>query len=242
MNIGEIYLFVNFELNKYQSGSFAPDEFNQVLTATYLDPFKIKIGLPEEYQFPSAKGGGSEARQNYQAGQTITDDLRLFIKTTPVVKARNGFFPYPADYVRHSASEYDKITNVNDCGAGPLVETQPIEPVTDEQKKFRKNNTVIRPDNDNPIISFEDGGFLIDPQNITQFRLTYLRLPAKPVFGYFFDPVTQEVTYDPSTSVQLEYPVIMHNDYCAMLIKYIALNIRDKDAEAFGEKRQITGQ
>jgi len=242
LNIGEIYQFVNFELNKYQSGSFTPDEFNQVLAATYLDPFKVKIGLPEEYQFPSRNGGGAEARQNYQAGQTITDDLRLFIKTTVVTKVGSGFFPYPADYVRHSASEYDLIINNNGCGQQPSVYVQSIEPVTDEQKKFRLNNSIIAPDVEYPIISFEDRGFLINPKTITQFRLTYLRLPVKPVFGFFYDPVTQEVTYDPTTSIQLEYPVIMHNDYCAMLIKYIAENIRDDSARQFGEARQMNGQ
>lgn len=237
MDIGEIYQFVNFELNKYQSGSFDPAEFNQVLAATYLDPFKIKIGLPEEYQL-----GGATARQNYQDGQTITDDLRLFIKTDTLVKGANGFFAYPADYVRHSASEYDLIVNSNNCGGAPDITAQPIEPVTDEEKKFRKSNSIIAPDNEYPIITFEDGGFLINPTNIARFRLTYLRMPVKPVFGYTYDPVTQEVVYDPNTSVQLEYPVIMHNDYCAMLIKYISLNIRDKAAEEFGEKRQIQGQ
>lgn len=247
MNIGEIFQFVNFVLNKYQSASFSPDEFNQVLTATYLDPFKIKVGLPEEYQYPSRGANGSSttggvARQNYQSSQNITDDLRYFIKTITINRQANSFFfLYPEDYIRHSASEYDYVLNNNSCGGAPSVTEQSIEPVTDEQKKFRKNNTIVNPTSEYPIISFEDGGFLIDPKSVTTFRLTYLRRPVKPVFGYTLDAAGNAI-YNPATSVQLDYPEIMHNDYCAMIGKYIGINIRDEEVVGFNQQRQISGQ
>jgi hypothetical protein len=242
MDIGLLYKYINFLLNKYQSGSYSPDQFNELLAATYLDPLKIKIGLPEEYQYPSQGNSGGVARQNYQGSQTITDDIRPFIRTVPITKGVNGFFPYPTDYVRYSAAEYDMITNNNTCGGQPTVDTQSIEPVTDEQKKFRKNNTIIKPNTEFPIISFEDGGFLIDPKSISSFRLTYLRKPVVPYFAYTIDPVTGDVIYDPTNSVQLEYPEIMHNDYAAMLLKYIGLNVKDMDTIQFAEQRQNTGQ
>lgn len=241
MNIGEIYQFVNFVLNKYQSGSYSPDEFNQVLAATYLDLFKIKIGLPEEYQYPSKTTTGGVARQNYQGSQNITDDLRYFIKTVSINKQSSGFFLYPDNYIRHSASEYDYIINNHVCTGVPSVTEQSIEPVTDEQKKFRKNNSVIMPTLEYPIISFEDGGFLINPTTISTFRLTYLRKPLKPVLGYTLD-AAGNVIYDPATSVQLDYPEIMHNDYCAIIGKYIGINIRDAEVTGFNEQRQIAGQ
>lgn len=238
MTIWEIYEFVNFELNKFQSGSYTPDEFNQVLFATYLDPLKIKLGLPEEYQLPIRGNSGGVARQEYQISTTVTDAIRTLIRTTTINKV-NNFFPYPADYVGYSGAEYDMITNVN--GGQPLVQTQSIEPVTDAEKKFRQNNSIVAPDSGYPIITLEDGGFLINPANINSFRLTYVRAPQVPFLGYTLD-AQGNVIYDPTTSVQLEYPIIMHNDYCAIILKYIGLNIRDADPIQFGQERQLKGQ
>ena len=84
MDIGTLYQFVNFCLNKYQSGSYSPDEFNQVLAATYLDLLKIKLGLPEDFQLPTKGGINAVSRQQFQNSQTITDDIANFLTTVPV--------------------------------------------------------------------------------------------------------------------------------------------------------------
>jgi len=239
MNIGQLYQFVNFELNKYQSGSFSPDEFNTVLQATYLDVLKIKLGLPEDYQYATKMSSGAISRQAYQNSQMITDDISNFLFTVSVNRV-GRWFPYPADYVLFSGAEYDQITNVN--GGQPIVQSQYIEDVTDAEKKFRKPNAIIPPTMQYPIIAFEASGLNVFPVDIQTIRLTYIRKPLVPVFGYTIDPLTGDVIYDPATSVQLEYKEILHNDYANMILKYIGLNIRDADAVNFGNERQIKGQ
>ena len=220
MDIGTLYQFVNFCLNTYQAGSYSPDEFNQVLAATYLDLLKVKLGLPEDYQFPNKSSSGGVARQEYQNSQIITDDIANFITTVRIPRGTDGYFIRPTDYIRFSGAEYDMITTSNVPGQNPSVEVQYIEPVTDATKKFRKPNTIIPPENKYPIITFEGTGFRILPVNIPAFRLTYVRKPVVPVFGFTTD-AENNVIYDPSTSVQLEYLEILHNDYAMMLMKYI---------------------
>ena len=81
MTIDAIFRWINFMSNKAQSGAISPDEFNLCLEALYLEPMKIKVGLPEEYLV-----GQPVARQSYQVSQTITDDLQKFIVPLTITK------------------------------------------------------------------------------------------------------------------------------------------------------------
>ena len=240
MDIGTFYDFVNFCLNKYQSGSYSPAEFNTALAATYLDLLKIKLGLPEDFQLPTKNGINSVSRQQWQNSQTITDDISNFLET--VTLTRTGrWFTYPSDYVRFSGAEYDLIITSNISGVQPSVTAQNITAVTDAEKKFQIPNAIIPPTDQYPILAFEANGLNVLPLDIKTFRLTYLREPIKPVFGYTIN-AQNDVIYDPNTSVQLEYRPILHNDYAMLLMKYIGLNIRDADVVNFAETRQMAGQ
>lgn len=243
MNIGEFYQFVNFCLNTYQQGAYTPDEFNIALAGTYLDILKVKLGLPEDFQQTSKYGAdkGAMSRQQASNSQTISDDISNFLETVPLTRV-GRFTLYPDDYVRFSGAEYDFITTSNIPFAQPTVEIRYIKPVTDSEKKFRQSNSIIFPSFEYPILAFEADGLNVLPKEIQKFRLTYYRLPVQPKFGYTIDPVTNDVIYDPNTSVQLEYKPILHNDYAVLLMKYIGLNIRDADIVNFAEKRQIQGQ
>ena len=126
MTIDALYQWINFMANKQQSGAISPDEFNLCLDALYLEPMKIKIGLPEAYQV-----GVPTAPQAYQVSQTITDELRKFIVPLVVNKNASGYFPIPANYVAFSTLRYIQIEEAEECDEQPIVIENSVEIVTD---------------------------------------------------------------------------------------------------------------
>lgn len=234
-NINDIYLWVNFLADKYMSRSISDDEFNQIIDVVSLDLFKLKVGLPEEYQM-----NAPFPRQAWQISNKISDDMRYFITEVAINKNNAGVFPYPANYGAFSSLRYSRILN-NDCDA-PDVKTRTIELVTDAELSERLDNTIIPPNYDYPVGAWYAAGWKVYPQVINTVDLTYLRLPTTPVRGFIFDPVTDLTQYDPATSVQLDYPKTLWIDFAVMCVKYLSINIREELLYQMAKDRQLSGQ
>lgn len=236
MTINVFYKWINFMANKQQSGAVSPDEFNLCLEALSLEPLKIKLGLPEEYQI-----GVPFARQSYQVSQMITDDVRKFIKEVVINKNSSGYFEIPNDYILFSSMKYTFVGMADDCQAGAFTETQTIESVTDGELPFRLSNSIVPPTLDYPICAFYSGGIKVFPKEISQVELTYVRKPVTPFRNYLVTSNDEEI-FDPNGSIDFEYPEIMHNDIAVLIAKYFGINLKDADLVNFAQTRQITGQ
>jgi hypothetical protein len=252
MTIGEFFEFIMGVVNKYQSGSYEPDQFNNALKATYLVPLKVKLGLPEDFQFPQHGIPTAVARQEFQNSQIISDDIANLVPTVMIPISPSGYFTRPTDYIRYSMSEYDLITvqysTFSHCDSipppilEPIVETVSIEPVTDAVWAFRQSNSIIMPEPEYPIIRFGQSGFQVAPPTVKNIRLTYVRKPAVPVFGFTVDVSTGDYIYDPTTSTEIEYNEIMHLDYAVIMLKYIGANLSNQQIIDFAESIQKGGQ
>jgi len=234
-NLNDIYLWVNFLSDSYQSRKVSDDEFNQIIDATNLDLWKLKVGLPEEYQM-----NAPFPRQAWQISNKISDDMRYFITEADITKNSSGIFPYPTDYGAFSSLRYTRILN-NNCDT-PDVKTRTIELVTDGELSERLDNTIIPPNFDYPVGAWYAAGWKVYPQIINDVRLTYLRLPTKPFRNYTFDPVTDLTNYDPIGSVQLDFPKTLWIDFAVMCVKYLSINIREADLYQMAQQRQLSGQ
>lgn len=234
-NINDIYLWINFLADKVQSRSISDDEFNQIIDATNLDLWKLKVGLPEEYQM-----NAPFPRQAWQISNKISDDMRYFITESDIAKNTNGIFPYPTDYGAFSSLRYKRILN-NGCDE-PDVKTRTIELVTDGELSERLDNTIIPPNFDYPVGAWYAAGWKVYPQIINSVSLTYLRLPTTPFRNYTFDPVTDLTNYNPVGSVQLDFPKTLWIDFAVMCVKYLSINIREADLYQMAQQRQLSGQ
>ena len=234
-NINDIYLWVNFLANKYQSGAISDNEFNQVIDAVNLDLFKIKVGLPEEYQV-----NAPFSRQAWQVSNKISDDMRYFITEVDIAKNNVSIFPYPADYGAFSSMRYKRILNQG-CDT-PDVRTRTIELVTDAELSERLDNTIIHPDIEYPVGAWYASGWKVFPEIIKEVHLTYLRIPTTPFRNYTLDPVTDLTNYNPVGSVQLDYPKTLWIDFAVMCAKYIGINLREAELYQMAQQRQISGQ
>lgn len=234
MTVQGVYLLTNFFADKSQSRQISDDEFNIAMAAASIDVFKTKVGIPEEYQVGQAK-----SRQEWQVTTKISDDMRKFVTEVEIYKV-GGVFPYPPDYGAFSSLRYTRILN-NGCDT-PDVRTRTIELVTDGELSDRLDNTVVYPDFDYPVGAWYSNGWKVFPKIIEKVDLTYLRIPVTPVRGYILDPATDLTTYDPLTSVQIEYPETLHIDFTYRVLKYLAINIREEMLYEVANQRQMIGQ
>ena len=234
-NINDVYLLCYTLADKYQSRQLSDAEFNQLIDASNLDLWKLKVGLPEEYQI-----NAPFARQAWQVSNKISDDMRYFITQVDINKDAQGIFEYPTDYGAFSSMRYERILN-NDCDT-PDVKTRTVELVTDAELSERLDNTIIQPDYDYPVGAWYGSGWKVYPTIIKKVNLTYLRLPTTPYRGYILDPVTDLTQYDPLTSVQLDYPKSLWVDFAYIVLKKMAINIREIDLYQMADARQKQGQ
>lgn len=234
-NINDIYLWVNFLADKYQSRAISDTEFNQIIDAVSYDLWKLKVGLPEEYQ-----ANAPFPRQAWQISNKISDDMRYFITEVAINKNNNGIFAYPNNYGAFSSLRYSRILN-NGCDT-PDVKTRTIELVTDAELSERLDNTIIPPNYDYPVGAWYSEGWKVYPTQITTVDLTYLRLPTTPFRNFDFDPITDQTTYQPIGSTPLDFPKTLWIDFAVMCVKFLSINIREEILYSMAQQRQLSGQ
>jgi len=239
MNVWEIYQFINFRANKEQSGrSYTPEQFNISAKAVNIDYFKVKAGLPEEY-----KPGFPFPRQAWQITQKITDDLRKFMWVMGINGAqlqinRHGLATLPSNYVRESSIYYDNGQTVN-------CETDerwvPIEIIDDSQWGDRLTSSIKYPDKEYPVCRFIGNQIEFRPKSLKAVNMTYLRLPDAAVLGYTIDG-NNDIVYNPTTSVQFEWPEDCHTDIANMMLIWLAENLSNPMMIQEGQQRKNQGQ
>lgn len=219
MTIDEMFKWINFVANKSQSGAISSDEFNLACSVINIEFFKLKVGLPEEYQI-----GGALARQMYQVSQKITDDIKFLITKYTMTRSNTDYFVLPSDYGAYSKLTYRSVTN-KDCLA--VASLRSVEVVTDSEFSERMDNSITYPTLKRPIANYTSYGLEIEPKEITSVELTYLKIPTTPIRQYTMN-ANDESVYNPTGSVDFAYPKTTHNDICMRLLGYFGINIREE--------------
>ena len=227
MNVDEIKKWVEFELNKNQSGNtLNKDEYNLALSMANASYFKTKYGLPEEYQ-----PGKPLPRQAWAVTQENIDAMTPFLmgkggRDLPQLKIDiNGFASYPSDYVHHSAIRYNG---------------RPVEVISNDVIGDRVSSPIVYPDKKYPVCSFYAGYIRFYPADLGYVDMDYLRFPATPVWAATI--LNDEYVYNPAGSTQLEWPVQTHQDLAALVLQYASINIRDFNVEQLSQRRKIDGK
>lgn len=234
-SINDIYLLTNFLADSYQSRKVSDNEFNYAIAAASDDLWKKKVGLPEEYQI-----NAPFARQAWQVTNKISDDMRYFITQLDISRNASDIFPYPADYGAFSSMRYERILNQG-CDT-PDVKVRTVELVTDAELSERLDNTIILPDYDYPVGAWYGTGWKVYPTIINSINLTYLRLPVTPYRNYTLDPATDLTTYDPTGSVDPDFPKTLWIDLTYLILKQFSINIREEELYQMAEQRISKGQ
>ena len=205
MDINRIYGFIQTLANKEQKGFISPEQFNLLISEAQLDVARKYLNI---YLQLSATSDNPFAKSTL-----LPKELLPFLKTTTIASI-SGTYPMPTDYWHWVGLSYvyqDKTIDL------PLL----------DEKKYRKRlgSTLTAPTNQFPVAVLYANGFRVAPE-IPGFELSYLRLPAVPVWNYLVSG--DEPIYTSIGSVNLELPEDRHLEVCMRVLQWVGVNISEQ--------------
>lgn len=227
ISIWDIYNQSLVRVNKEQSGrSFSVPQFNLVAKFVNMLYLKMKIGLPESYQV-----GVPLAPQRWQVSQRITDDIRHLLvwaggPNNEMMKLdKFGVANVPEDYVYFSSCYY--VQNVvSACEVSENVH-RPITFVPDAVFADRMGCAINKPTEKYPIAKWFENQIQFAPANMNYVHFSYIRKPAEPFLAVTIDS-NNDYVYDPSNSVNFEYPEICQPDIENLIFGIMTGNIQSQ--------------
>lgn len=160
----------------------------------------------------------------YGINQEVHDALRPFRVYQPFTSSSAGFVTYPSDYFALLGQPFT-VT-------GSTVNR--IDFVNEDELPFALTSQLRAVTTGYPIAVDTSTGFSIYPQSQQTGAYFYLRRPATPVYGY-----TQSgrvITYDSSTSTQLEWNELYINHILAKALKYAGINMNEDGVYQYAEQ------
>ena len=208
----ELYDFVDYVANQYQTGRISPEEFN-------LSWKNAEIEYINEVM-----GRGKNAVDSMGATDAANDILRVF-KATSVFSSNNwGEANLPEDYWR-----YVSLTMVEGIKTG-----RPVSLISPDQWGARASSQ-LNPVSKYPIAKLIGSKVNVLPVN-TRYELTYLRTPVTPSWGYTLDAFTRPV-FDAATSVDSELPAYMINEIAFKICSYLGINLSKVELIQYAEAK-----
>lgn len=238
MTVQSGYEWINFLMRKLFSGAIKPQDYNTALSAVNIEFFKLKFGLPEDYQV-----GAPFARQAYEVSMKITDDVKHLRKRVFINKVvSTGLFTQPADFGAFSTMRYPQVANPENCDEETQMTWRKIEPVTDEEFNYRLGSALLRPILKKPIVCYVNTGYEVKPDVIDSIFFIYLRLPKTPVRNYIYNANDEDIPDPNNPNTELDWPVTVHTDFYIRIGRYFGINLADQEFKQSMTERQLGGQ
>lgn len=160
----------------------------------------------------------------YGTDETIHDALRPFRVYHQFTSDAAGIVTFPSDY-QHlvgtpfsvMGSTVNEITFINEDEFVNALHSQ-LRPVS-----------LL-----SPIALDTSNGFRMWPSQLQIGFFTYLRRPATPLLSV--TQVDRTITYNPLTSVQLEWLEVYWNNIIARALKYAGVNMDEQGVSAFADQ------
>jgi hypothetical protein len=207
-NINDWYNFIRDEVRK-QRGVF-------VTVANAMD--KIDVSQLEKFE---------EDFKQYKVNQTIADSLSVFkVTNLQFTSLASGGVSFPADYL-HFLDDIFTVTGstINKCTQ--LNEDEKADALTGQLRPISTSN---------PNYENTADGFQLYPQSQQVGFYSYLRRPLAPVLSY--TQVGRTITYDPTTSVQLEWLESYIPNIMARALAYLGVFMDEDKIIQFSQLKQ----
>lgn len=164
-----------------------------------------------------------EAFKEYQINQTISDALSPFKVRLQFATSSFGEVTMPLDY-QHLLGGIFTVTGSTVNSVKFLTEDNLAEALTSQLRAITTGN---------PRALDSALGFQIYPQVQQTGFYTYLRRPLMPVLIY--TQAGRVLTYNPLTSIQIEFYDVYINNIIARALKYLGINMSEQEIENFGQ-------
>ncbi len=172
MTLSEIKNFLNTVLNKDKSGnSLSPQEFNILLEAEIFNFVRDRF---REYRSAVNQGGGDDTALT----SLLIDSLTA--ESSPTLAG--GYFAQPTDMLYMEGLQ------------GVLNSTvRKVELISRDALNARFFNLLDKPLYLYPACVVVGSSIYVYPTNMTSLKLSYIKKPTIPVYGYYLDSNYNEV-------------------------------------------------
>ena len=184
MSVNDVYILMQFIINKNQNGYLSPQDFNTSINQAQRSYLSYLLGNPEQYQYQR-----SQSRTQYSMNENIRQKLMPFIKTT-TLSISSGFAAYPDDYEMTD-------TMLNTAGTDRIRYAA-------NNKLYSFIQSKIDPVDTNPIYTLKKDGFSFKPTTLTNATLGYVATPKEIIWAYTED-INGIPVYDPLNSKDPEW-------------------------------------
>ena len=211
MNIQECCDFLNFWVNKKTGAWYTIPELENVIDRGQMSLY-------------------SDLQSKYATSQRIKDALAPFRQTYNFTTQVSGYVIVPANLNYLNLLDlqiYFQISNRTVYAAVPMV---------NEDVRAAKLNSQVDPVTATSPIGEQTGAgaFRLYPAGQYNGTVTFLRRPAKPVFGY--NVISGRViVYDPNTSTQLEWAEEWQNQVLVKALASIGINLSDQEISQYAQ-------
>jgi hypothetical protein len=235
MDINDVHNIVLFYLNKDQNIYLSHEEIDDVLDRAQMvlfNQYHTNPKLPAQTQ--AALYGES---QRVDDALSPFKDLFTFAPgQSPVSITTGGIINLPTNY-QHLISLYTTTFNST---LGRNVYSG-VQVLNEEELIERLESQVIPVSSGDPIaIMNKQNKIQLFPPTGATGGVYYFRRPLKPIFSY-----TQSgrvITYDPNTSVDLEWKDMDVNNVISIALSYFGLNMSAADVVQFAQVKTQEGQ
>lgn len=265
ININDLKQRVHDIANKDQTGaSIKPDLFNRLVNPAMLYVIRRFVGLPEEYR-PDVPITAISYEKTQAISNTLSEikvtDYMLPVSFGESIIPANYYYPIVLQYKnisKDSDTKYSKYKKIEPCDTpdtvqinrtveannAALKEQMLITPVPIKSTKefvYQISNSIRKPTLDYPICSFNYPKISVAPNTIKAIYFTYLRKPAKAIWGYTVNQQTLEAVYNPLTSTNLELPYDMMDMVAAKILDDLGYRYRETELYQIADKIIKTG-
>lgn len=226
MTIEEAYDYFFFKARQNQIGNVSPKTFNLLAKQAQLKAIDKLLGDIDRY---------AETKPNptiyLGATNTIYDKISPLITTSICNVTSGNVNPMPIDFYYFILMEANSLIDVKTCGT---TTTNTFSWVDVEIKQYNTknyyiNSKIVAPSVVHPI-GFKLGNtFSILPSTISQVRITYIRKPADPKFGY--SSVGDNIVYSSTASRDWEIHESMHEEMIEMMLNQLSTSLRDMELD-----------
>ncbi len=226
MTIDEAKKFIEGQARLNQVGNISPDQLNIYFKRAQLEIVNDLFGNKEEYQ-----PGRPVPRKSFEVTSVISDELANLVAASEFPMT-NGVAPKPNDYMYIIPPMEASVSNPASLSWTPVVFT------THGEKPMRLQSQINYPEEDSPVAINYNTFFQVYP-NMTTGRITYIRKPADPRWGY--TTVNSAPVYNSATSQNFELPESVHMKICQKVLEYYGISLRDPDLLNVSDKKLKEG-
>jgi hypothetical protein len=201
MTLEQLWNFIDFIINKEQSGHISPDQRNLLFSVASKKRFEDEL-------------------LQYQRTQTITDSLRtFFVLSTAASIDSNGQYSLPANY--RSKPSFDYIQTI-----GSTQYHRDIDLLTQQEYTTRRGSSIQPPSAKHPVFILTGTIVQFQPLRSTTALFSYIRNPLTPYYDYYIDEFGREV-YKVAGAVKTD---TIKGDYYSQLSTLVLIGVTDSNS------------